>query len=367
MFMKNSALLLLASFCFLCLTYKKQTANPTVDPPEEILQSAASFPIGAALGYNLLKDNVLYKEVVSREHNSVTVENAMKWGNIHPAPQTYRFEQADFIADFALARKKRIHGHTLVWYMSNPGWLKDFKGNANQWDSLMKAHIQTVVTHFKGKVAAWDVVNEAFRDDDGTLRVENRDTKPDKDNGCIWARNVGRDYLAKAFQYAHEADPNALLFYNEYGQEWSTKKTQSILAMVADFKQRNIPIHGLGLQMHIDINTSNDGIANAIRELTKTGLKIHMSELDISVNPKNEVNFVFTEELKQKQADKFKFVATTYKTLVPENQRYGITHWNVGDADSWIRSFMKRQDYPLLFDEAYQKKKAYFSFLEALK
>lgn len=356
---------LLPVLLLLCLNCQKKTATK----PEETLQSVASFPVGAAISYGKTKDSINYRNTVAREHNSITVENAMKFHNIHPNEKTYTFEQADYLADFALSQKKRLHGHTLVWYQSSTAWLRNFKGNTAAWDSLMKTHIQTVVTHYKGKVTGWDVVNEAFRDDDASLRLEDRNPSETSDDGCIWARQVGRDYIAKAFQYAHEADPDALLFYNDYGHEmdWGKKKIKPVLDMVADFKQRNIPIHGLGLQMHMDINTTDANIINALREFAKTGLKIHISELDISVNPDNKPDFVFTDELKQKQADKFKFVAEKYKELVPESQRYGITHWNVSDADTWIRSFFKRRDYPLLYDERYQKKKAYFSFVEGLK
>jgi len=343
-----------------------KTDEPAVQP-EEFLKDNATFPIGAAIDYGFLKDNTLYRSVLTREHTSITAENAMKWNYTHPQPGVFNFADADYIVDFARSKGKRIHGHTLVWYQfQDITWVRNFQGDSAMWEQMLKNHIQTQVAHFKGQVVSWDVVNEAFRDDDGSLRVLDKDPGT-FDDGCLFARKVGRDYIARSFQYAHEADPSALLFYNEYGQEWSLKKIQSILAMVADFKSRNIPIHGLGIQMHIDVKTLNSGIENAIRQLAATGLKIHLSELDIRVNPSNTSPFVYTDALQSAQQEKFRFVVKTYRSLVPADQQFGITTWNVSDNDSWIINYLKRTDYPLLFNSSYQKKKTYNGFLQGLK
>ncbi len=344
-------------------TCKKE--NAVTEP--EFLKSTALFPIGAAIDYGRLKNSSLYKKTVTDEYTSITPENAMKWFTIHPSKDKFDFTEADYIVDFSLSEHNRIHGHTLLWYFfQDIEWVKNFVGDSAQWEQMIKNHIQTEVSHFKGKISSWDVVNEAFRDDDGSLRVEDRNPSI-FDDGSIFARKVGRDYIARAFQYAHEADPDALLFYNEYGQEWSTEKIQSILAMVTDFKKRSVPIHGLGIQLHTDINASTSGIENALRELATTGLKIHISELDISVNPKSNSPFDYTDNIKQLQYNKYKFIVSAYRRIIPADQQYGITTWNVGDADSWIRGYLKRTDYPLLFDDSYQRKKTYQGFLDGLK
>jgi endo-1,4-beta-xylanase len=332
----------------------------------ETFQTAAPFRVGASVSARLLRDNVPYRAVLMREHNSITAENAMKMTGLRPTAGAYNFADADLIADFAVSQGKRLHGHTLVWHWSGRmAWLRDFQGDSLAWENLYKDYIQTVVRHYRGRVASWDVVNEAFFDD-GTLRVANRSTT--EDDGSIWARKLGPDYVARAFRYAREADPNVLLFYNDYGQENNPAKLRAILNLVADFKRRGVPIDGLGLQMHLSLSTSNDAIADAIRQTAGTGLLVHLSELDIAVsNWKKDPQLTYTEALQQAQAEKYRFVAQQYKRLVPPAQQFGITFWNVGDADSWLRSFIQPNEWPLPFDDAYQKKRAYHGFLQGLK
>ncbi len=331
------------------------------------LKGVAPFKIGAAIDPTLLQNDQAYRTTLIEQHNSITIENAVKWPTVHPAANTFDFSGGDYIADFCRLNNKRLHGHCLIWYASNPDWLTNFVGDSLAWELLFKTHIQTVVAHYRGKATAWDVVNEAFRDEDGTLRVLDRYPNDNIDDGCIWARHLGTDYIARAFQYAHEADPSALLFYNEYGQEWKDAKTVSIINMVNDFRARGIPINGIGLQMHIDINTSNAGITLALQKLAATGLLIHISELDVKVNPANSQTILYSNDLQIKQADKYGFVATQYKMLVPSTQQYGITTWNVGDKDSWIRSYLRYKDWPLFFDDNYARKTCYYTFRTAIK
>lgn len=336
----------------------------TVSAQEKTLQSVAPFKVGCAINPYLLK-NKDYLNVVSNEFNSITAENVLKFYSLHPKRDVFTFAMGDSVVNFALANKKRMHGHCLVWHESAPKWLNEFEGDSASWDSILKTHIQTVLTHYKGKMTSWDVVNEAFSDD-GNYRTEksNATRKSDK---IYWYNHLGADYIAHAFQYAHEADPSTLLFYNDYNQESSATKLKAIIAMVTDFKQRGIPIHGLGLQMHINIKTKNEGIITALKEVAKTGLLIHISELDISVNRHNDSTLVYNDSLKALQSEKFAFVVEQYKKLIPKKQQYGITCWNVGDADSWLVKWHKAKDWPLLFDNNYQRKECYTSFYNSLK
>lgn len=356
--------------CYGCKKQHIDAVNPPL-PPAVIdtttLKGVAAFKIGAAIDVYRLQTDQLYKNTLLKQQSSITIENAVKWTSVHTSQNSFDFSGGDYIADFCIANNKRLHGHCLIWYAANPEWLNNFTGDSLAWENLFKTHIQTVAAHYKGKATGWDVVNEAFHDEDGTLRVQDVNQTDNYDDGCIWARHLGVDYIARAFEYAHEADPDALLFYNEYGQEWSDAKITSIINMVNDFKARGIPINGLGLQMHTDINASNDGIINAIQTLAATGLLIHISELDISVNTSNNQALAFSADLQKKQADKYAFLATQYKTLVPAAQQYGITTWNVGDKDSWIRTYIMHKDWPLLFDDNYEKKSCYFSFRDAVK
>lgn len=356
----------------LALQCKKNAGTNPISPPTPAvndtttLKNVAPFSIGASIDVGMLKTDLLYRNTLVMQHSSITTENTLKWPLVHPSQNAFDFSGGDFIADFCTMNQKRLHGHCLIWYQSNPEWLNNFVGDSLAWEALFKTHIQTVVSHYKGKVTGWDVVNEAFHDEDGSLRVQDKNTGDNFDDGCIWARHLGRGYIARAFQYAREADPQALLFYNDYGQEWSARKTDSILAMVNDFKTMGVPIDGLGIQMHTDIKASNDGITNALQKLSLTGLLIHISELDISVNPANDASVVFTPALSAQQADKFAFIVGKYKTLVPALKQYGITTWNVGDKDSWIRTYLKRKDWPLLFDDSYLRKPSFYSFRTAL-
>ncbi len=228
--------------------------------------------------------------------------------------------------------------------------MQAFTGDAKAWEDMLKNHIQTVVKHYKGQVAGWDVVNESFLDD-GSLRP------------TIWSKNIP-DYIAKSFQWAHEADPEALLFYNDYGQDGNPKKMQAILDMVRELQARHIPIHGLGLQMHINILAKNEDIRQVIEQSTATGLAIHFSELDVAVNPKNDSTFVYDDAAKAAQLEKLQLVFQAYRAI-PKNQQYGITFWNVGDRDSWLRGYFKRpKEYPLLFDDDYNRKTIYTSLLK---
>ena len=353
------------SLLFAC---QKKTETPVapiiIVAPLEYIKDVATFPFGAALDPTRLRTDGSYSGVVKREHSSITVENAQKWATIHPSKDVFKFNDADYIVDWAVQNNKRAHGHTLLWHSSNPDWLKNFQGDSAAWENLMKTHIQTVVGHFKGRVKSWDVVNEAF-ENNGSLRLRGISKAED---GSIWAQKLGEDYIARAFKYAHETDPNALLFYNDFGQEGNAAKTKAIIEMANDLKKRGIPIHGLGLQFHIGVSQTDANLETAIQQLAQTGLLIHISELDVLVSDwqKND-KLQYTETLQNKQSAKYKFIAQTYRRLVPKNQQHGITTWNVGDSDSWVTNYLQYTDWPLLFDKNYERKKAYYGFLEGLK
>ncbi len=336
---------------------KEVTGGGTVIPPvvvvDTILYKVMPFPFGASLSVNLMKNNTKYNGVVTKEFNSITAENAMKFDALHPAENTFFWADADYLVDYAKTNNKRIHGHTLNWYTSLPAWVTNFAGDSVAWENLLKTHIQTVVTHFKGKVASWDVVNEAFNDD-GTLR------------NSIWVQKLGADYIARCFQYANQADPDALLFYNDYGHEYSSAKRTAIINLVTAFKTRGIPIHGYGMQFHMTYTQTDANITAAITSAAATGLKVHISELDIRLNNDKVQGLVFTPALATQQAAKYKVVVKTYNAI-PASQQFGITTWNVGDADSWIPGWQGAPDWPLPFDVNYLRKAAYRSIIEGVK
>lgn len=317
------------------------------------LYAHAGFPVGASINIDLLKNNAVYTALVAKEFNSVTAENVMKMDAIQPTQGNFTFGQADYLVSFAQQHGIRVHGHALVWYQAVPGWVTNFKGDSSAWENMLKTHIQTEVAHFKGKVVSWDVVNEAI-DEDGTLRNN------------LWLQHLGPDYIARSFQYARQADPNALLFYNDYGHEYSSVKRAAIISLVTGMKNRGIPVDGFGMQMHTNTNVSDNAISAAITAVANTGLKVHISELDISVNPNNDQNMTFTAAIASAQSLKYQSVVKAYNAL-PAAQKFGITTWDVGDADSWIPPYYHRPDWPLPFDASYKRKAAWQGIVNGLK
>lgn len=319
---------------------------------EEIkLCTSASFPVGAYLTQKYLSDS-RYKKRAVEEYSSITT-GTIKMDNIHPEQNKYDFTGTDFWVDFAQKYGKRIHGHVLI-RVGVPAWVEKFDGDSAALENLMKEHIQTIVKRYENTIHSWDVVNEAF-EDDGTLKKDN-----------IWYRNLGDGYIERAFKYAHEANPNALLFYNDMGHEYSNKKLEAIISLINEYISKGVPIHGIGMQMHTRYNLGDEHWKNAIERCVTTGLKIHISELDISVNSSPvDMNATFTDELAQAQREKYKYIFTTYNSI-PENQKFGITMWGVGDKDTWIRGSKKRPEWPLVFDDNYEPKPAYYGVLEGM-
>lgn len=322
------------------------------------------FPIGVAVSPRALKTDEA--GLITREFNSMTPENAMKMGPIHPKENEYYWKDADSIAAFAKRNNIRLRGHTLCWHNQTPSWLfKDEAGNTVSKEVLLqrlKEHITTVVNRYKGIVYAWDVVNEAISD------------KPDEYlRNSEWLKICGEEYIAKAFEYAHAADPNALLFYNDYN-EISPTKREKMYRLVKSLKDAGVPIHGIGMQGHWAINEPTEQeLVNTINKFGSLGVKVQITELDISVYPKEhdarerrpeDDNVEFTAAKEQAQIDKYKMcfdVFRKYKKVVSS-----VTFWNISDRYSWLDNFpvRNRKDYPLLFDKDLNPKKAYHSVVK---
>ncbi len=355
---RESFIFLIAVFLFACSKSNPTTSPITpVTPPVSLIDTSMykmmPFPVGASLNVSLMQNNTKYSGVVTKEYNSITAENAMKFKALHPTETSYSWTDADYLISYAQTNSKRVHGHTLVWYTSLPTWVTSFVGDSAAWENLLKTHIQTVVTHFKGKVTSWDVVNEDF-EDTGIPR------------NSIWRQKLGNDYVARCFQYANQADPDALLFYNDYGNEYSAAKRTAITNMINGLKARGIPIHGIGMQFHMTYTQTDANISAAITAAASTGLKVHISELDIRLNTGAVPGFTFTSSLADQQAARYKYVVKTYKAI-PATQQFGITTWNVGDGDSWIPSWQNAPDFPLPFNTRYLRKPAYAAIIEGAK
>jgi len=312
------------------------------------------FPIGVAVGPRNLTDSA-QRQLILTQFNSLTPENAMKMKPIHPEENTYNWKNADAIVDFAQAHHMRVRGHNLCWHQETPDWIihdKDGKLVSKEvLLSRLKDHIYTVVKRYKGKLYAWDVVNEAVADG-GDQPMRN----------SVWYQICGEDFIFKAFQYAHEADPKAVLFYNEYGTENPVKR-ERVYQLLKRMIDAGIPVNGIGLQAHWSINDpTEDALITSIKRFSSLGLKVQITEMDVSVytnKDKDVKDAGFTPEREQKQADLYAMAFKVFR----EYKKYitGVTFWNVSDRGSWLDNFpvRGRKNYPLLFDQNLQPKKAY--------
>lgn len=322
------------------------------------------FPIGVAVSPRALKTDEV--QLVVQQFNSLTPENAMKMAPIHPTEKEYNWKDADSIVAFAQRNNLRLRGHTLCWHNQAPRWIfTDSTGQNVSKEVLLqrlKDHITTVVSRYKGKIYAWDVVNEVISD-----RADEYFRK------SPWYTICGEEFVAKAFQYAHEADPDALLFYNDYN-EISAVKREKIFRLVQSLKDAGVPIHGVGLQGHWAINEpSYSQLDSTLQRFSQLGLKIQITELDISVYPKEhnarerkavDADTTFTAQKEQQQMAVYKMCFELFRKY--KQHISGITFWNISDRSSWLDNFpvRGRKDHPLLFNAALEPKKAFWEVVK---
>jgi endo-1,4-beta-xylanase len=319
--------------------------------PEVSLRKSTSFPIGVAVNTTKLRDEERYWTTAMAQFNSFTPEKILKPQFIHPRKDEFNFFEPDHLMAFCREQKMRLHGHALVWHEAVPAWMEEFRGDAAAWDELLRNHVQTIVSHCKGTIRSWDVVNEAF-DDQGGLRRN------------IWLKNIGESYIEKAYLYAAQADPTALLFYNDYSLERNGAKLDAVLKFFAALKQKGVSIHGIGMQMHVSLTFPAIADINAAAlRIEKEGLLVHYSELD--VNLAGEGTFmVGRKKLEAEQRDRYREIVRGYLQLKPAS-RFGITLWGVSDNDSWLTD-QRVRSRPLLFSNRYRIKPAFCGFAEAL-
>ncbi len=262
------------------------------------------IPVGTAVRTSQLSESA-YATTLAREFNMVQAEDVMKWSSIRPDRQTFNFTLGDQVVDFAQAHDMKVRGHTLVWGRHNPEWLNGADYNPGMLSELLRDHITKVVQHYRGKVFAWDVVNEAL-DENGELRSSIWYDRPG-----IGLAGKGPAYIEQAFRWAHAADPDVLLFYNDAEGEAVNHKSDAIYAMVKDFKRRRVPIDGIGLQMHIfDLQPDVASIAANIDRFTALGVQVHITELDVALPTDTSGNLRIPSDL-LKQAEIYRQIAAT--------------------------------------------------------
>jgi len=321
------------------------------------------FPMGVAVAPgNLSGDEAA---LILREFNSITPENAMKMGPIHPAENLYSWRDADSVVSFAQRHGLKVRGHNLCWHNQAPAWLfKDSLGNTVTKEVLLKRlkdHITTVVSRYKGKIYAWDVVNEAISDKQDEY-IRNTE----------WYQICGEEYIAKAFEYAHEADPAAILFYNDYNEINSIKR-EKIYRLVKGLKDAGVPVHAVGLQAHWAINEpSEDQLDSTLKRFSELGLPLQITEMDISVYTKEhsarekkpeDINDTFTADREKGQSEMY---ARCFRLFRKYRRIFsGVTFWNISDRHSWLDNFpvKGRKDYPLLFNRDLKPKNAYLEII----
>jgi len=349
-----------------------KNSNNTQDRPALKDVFKDDFYIGVALSLN----QIYGKEpdsmaIVEKHFNSIVPENILKWEEVHPQVNKYNFEPVDRFMAFGEKNKMFIVGHTLVWFHQTPDWVfQDEPGKTLGREALlarMKEHIFTVMGRYKGRIHGWDVVNEAIAPD-GRFRK------------CKWLEIIGEDYVLKAFEYARQADPDAQLYYNDYNM-WKQPQYEAVSRLIKDLQSKGVRIDGLGIQGHWALDYPPlDEIETCILALSKPGVKLMITELDVCVIPfkddyENLVDLSsfdsetqnklspyadgLPDDVQQKLADRYAELFSLFHKYRDKFSR--ITFWAVHDGQSW-RSYMPirgRTDYPMLFDRQYKPKPAF--------
>jgi endo-1,4-beta-xylanase len=325
--------------------------------------AARGLLTGCAVNANLFRDDEGFRRLLAEQYNIVVPENCLKWSLLRPTADTYNFADADSLIAFAETHGMKVRGHNFVWHEGLPSW---FAGTVNK-DNAQKFlvdHIHAVGGRYKGKIHSWDVVNEA---------IWIRDSRPDGlRTSSPWFQMLGPGYIDLAFRTAREADPTALLTYNEYGIEHDNdddgKKRAAVFALLRRMKAENVPIDALGIQSHIAV--SKEGFSKGVRELLEgakaLGLQVFLTELDVNDDA------VATNDT----AERDKIVAELYRsyltTALEGSEVKAVLTWGASDKNTWLNNGIKfrgqhpdRLQRPLPFDHDYAPAPAFFAMRES--
>lgn len=316
-----------------------------------------NFKIGAAVNPKTLQ---MQRDLLKKHFNSITAENEMKFEELQPLEGKFKFDVADQMVDFAQANGMQVRGHALVWHNQTPEWMfLNDDGTTVDRELLlerMKSHITTVMQRYKGKIFCWDVVNEAVSDDGEEILRKSR-----------WTEIIGEDFIEYAFRFAHEADPEALLFYNDYNESDPIKRDK-IYKLVTALLEKDVPIHGIGLQAHWNIKQpSYENVKEALEKYASLGLRIHLTELDMSVFEFSDRRTDLTEpteemlSLQAKRYDKFFDILREYSNVIDS-----VTFWGAADDYTWLSGFpvRGRKNWPFVFDETHLPKESFWKIID---
>ncbi|AGZ41879.1 endo-1,4-beta-xylanase [Actinoplanes friuliensis] len=310
-----------------------------------VLADRAGVRIGTAVDTTALAADAPYRETIEREFSSVTPENVMKWQLVEPQQGVYDWAAADRLVDFARANGQTVRGHTLVWHSQNPDWLTEDAFTPAQLRALLRKHVIDQVTHFKGRIWHWDVANEIFNDD-GTWR----DT--------IWLRNLGKGYVADAFRWARQADPQAKLFLNDYNNEGVNAKSDAYYRLVRELKAQRVPVDGYGIQGHLAVQygVPGDTLAN-LRRFEALGLQTAFTEVDVRMPlPADPIKV---------QAQAQGFTALLQACLLAR-RCVSYTLWGFTDRYSWVPDVFDGEGSATPLDADLVPKPAWFAMRDTL-
>ncbi|KAA3437685.1 endo-1,4-beta-xylanase [Rufibacter hautae] len=372
--MRKNRFILAAGVAFAVLGCVATTVNQEEPSLKQVFKD--DFYVGAALNYQQASGKDPKAEaIISKHFSTITPENLLKWGNVHPQPDKYNFKPADDYVALGKKHKLFIVGHTLTWHQQTPDWVFEAEpGKPASKEQLLKRqaeHITTVAGRYKGQINGWDVVNEALNDD-GTMRQSK------------WYKIAGEDFLSNAFATVQKADPKAELYYNDYNL-WKSAKADGAVKLVKSLQAKGLKVTGIGMQGHYGLeHPSIQQIEESILKFSKVG-KVMFTELDIDVlpNPSNrqgadiDATFVFDqkynvyttglpEEVQQKLAKRYAELFALFHKHRDKITR--VTFWGVTDADSWLNDWpiKGRTSYPLIFDRNYQPKPAFQAIVQSV-
>jgi endo-1,4-beta-xylanase len=317
---------------------------PDPDRPLRDLADRIDLRIGTAVDMNALANDATYRDRIATEFNSVTAENVMKWDTIEPQPGQLNFGPGDELVDFARSNGQKVRGHVLLWHNQLPGWLTQGVASgditASELRDILRRHVTDVVSHYKGRIYQWDVVNEVI-DDNANLR----DT--------IWLQQLGPGYIADVFRWAHKADPKAKLYLNDYNVEGINAKSDAYYELAQQLLAQRVPVHGMGVQGHLGVQFGFFPASNVAENLSRfedLGLETSVTEAD--------VRMIMPPDTAKLQAQ-----AQGYNTLMQgcllARRCTSFTVWGYTDKYSWVPGFFTGEGAANILDESFGSKPAY--------
>lgn len=347
---ERGTLFVAALLCALILlaTAVLMLAMPDQERPEGRLPALANehgIELGVAVAVNPLVHDRHYRSVVNENYTSVTAENAMKWQYVQPERHTFDWNGPDTVIDFAEDNDLNVRGHTLLWHNQLPTWLARGDWSPEELRQVMREHIHTFLDRYQGRVTSWDVINEPFQDGGPEMRQN------------LWYRVLGEDYIAQALTMAHQADPQAKLYINEFGIEGSGPKTDAMYELASSLLDQGVPLHGIGFQSHLVHGHVPQDMAQQMRRFTDLGLEVSVSELDVRIpEPPSD------SALRQ-QADEYE---TVVRACLQVPRCVNVSVWGVSDQHSWVPEWFPGYTAALPFDDSYAPKPALHGIINAM-